>query len=226
MLAHLDQVVTAAAAAVAVLVEMNVLQAMRELVLRAVALDVQQAVRVLVRADREILELMVLMEPMAVMERMVMPERLVLMDLKYLVFGLLALKRATALMDVAPLAVAAVAAVADKIVPFATMVRVMVLAVAAAAVKVVLLEQAEQVVAVLLPFTPVKMEPMDNSLIAMLMQEAQVWVDKVVLADKAAAADKVVLVQQLAQAKLAKVETVATEVLVEAAVLEEMEPMA
>jgi hypothetical protein len=125
-----------------------------------------------------------------------------------------------------PLAVAAVAAVADKIVPFATMVRVMVLAVAAAAVKVVLLEQAEQVVAVLLPFTPVKMEPMDNSLIAMLMQEAQVWVDKVVLADKAAAADKVVLVQQLAQAKLAKVETVATEVLVEAAVLEEMEPMA
>jgi hypothetical protein len=226
MLAHLDQVVTAAAAAVAVLVEMNVLQAMRELVLRAVALDVQQAVRVLVRADREILELMVLMEPMAVMERMVMPERLVLMDLKYLVFGLLALKRATALMDVAPLAVAAVAAVADKIVPFATMVRVMVLAVAAAAVKAVLLEQAEQVVAVLLPFTPVKMEPMDNSLIAMLMQEAQVWVDKVVLADKAAAADKVVLVQQLAQAKLAKVETVATEVLVEAAVLEEMEPMA
>jgi hypothetical protein len=226
MLAHLDQVVTAAAAAVAVLVEMNVLQAMRELVLRAVALDVQQAVRVLVRADREILELMVLMEPMAVMERMVMPERLVLMDLKYLVFGLLALKRATALMDVVALALAAVAAVADKIAPFATMVQVMVLAAAAAAVKVVLLEQAEQVVAVLLPFTPVKMEPMDNSLIAMLMQEAQVWVDKVVLADKAAAADKVVLVQQLAQAKLAKVETVATEVLVEAAVLEEMEPMA
>ena len=75
------------AAAAAALVEMNVLQAMRELELLAVALLVQQAVRVLVRVDREILELMVLTEPMAVMERMVMPERLVLMDLKYLVFG-------------------------------------------------------------------------------------------------------------------------------------------
>jgi hypothetical protein len=226
MLAHLDQVATAAAAAVAALVEMNVLQAMRELVLREVALHVLQALLVVVQVDREILERMVLMEPMAEMEQMVMLERLVLMDLKYLVFGLLALKRATALMDVVALAVAAVAAVADKIAPFATMVQVMVLAAAAAAVKVVLLEQEEQVVAVLLPFTPVKMVPMDNSLIAMLMQEAQVWVDKAAQVDKAVQADKVVLVQQLAQAKLAKVETVATEVLVEAAVLEEMEPMA
>ena len=62
MQAHLDPVATAVAAVAVALVEMNVLQAMRELVQLAVALLVQQAVRVLVRADREILELMVLTE--------------------------------------------------------------------------------------------------------------------------------------------------------------------
>ena len=104
-------------------------------------------------------------------------------------------------MDVVALVVAAAAAVVVKIVPFATMVRVMVLAVAAAAVKAVLLEQVEQAVAVLLPFMHDKMAPTDNSSIAMLMQGIQVWVDKAAQADKAVQVDKVEMVLLLAQAK-------------------------